>query len=205
MIDDRINSLQGRKPGVLGQDEFFRSAVILPLIKENGELKVLFEKRAPDLDHQPGEICFPGGQMEKSDADMELTAIRETCEELGIAPQQIKIVAPLDILISPFNLMVTPYLAHLQDYEQIRYNPDEVEKIFFVPLNFFLMNKPQLYTLKLQVNLPEDYPYELIPHGRNYPWRQGFYKQYFYIWQDEIIWGLTAYIMHNFIDLLQSH
>lgn len=204
VISHRINALKGRKAGILGQEEFFRSAVILPLVKDNDEIKVLFEKRSPNLDHQPGEICFPGGKMEQNDGGVENTAIRETCEELGILPNQIEIVAPLDVLVSPFNLIVTPYVAFLEDHHRIHCNPDEVEKIFYVPLTHFLQNEPQLQTLQVHLTLPEDYPYELIPHGRNYPWRQGVFKQFFYFWQDEVIWGLTAYIMRSFVQLLQK-
>lgn len=203
MLNKRIAALKGRKAGVLGQEEFFRSAVILPLIKDNGEIKILFEKRSSKLDHQPGEICFPGGKVEPTDGNEQNTAIRETCEELGIVPGQIEIVAPLDVFVSPFNVIVSPFVAYLKDYQNIHYNSDEVDKIFYVPLSHFLQNKPQVQTLRLNLTLPRDYPYHLIPHGRGYPWRQGVYKQFFYFWQDEVIWGLTAYILNSFIKLLQ--
>jgi coenzyme A diphosphatase NUDT7 len=202
VIRKHIKALQGRKAGILGEDEFIRSAVMLPLIEDKGEIKLLFEKRSAELDYQPGEICFPGGKVEPSDGVPQNTAIRETCEELGVLPEQLEMVAPLDVFVSPFNIVVTPFVAYLKDYQQIRFNPAEVEKIFSVPLNHFLQNEPQLQTLKLNLTLPEDYPYHLIPHGRNYPWRQGIYQQYFYLWQDEVIWGMTANILHNFISLL---
>jgi 8-oxo-dGTP pyrophosphatase MutT (NUDIX family) len=205
VIDDHINALKDRKAGILGEDHFVKSAVILPLIKEDGETKVLFEKRSSNLAHQPGEICFPGGQMEMSDPGAERTAIRETCEELGMKPHQIRIVAPLDIMVSPFNWIVHPFVAYLQDYQQIHYNPDEVEKIFYVPLDYFLQTEPEIQPIKLQLTLPENYPYHLIPQGRNYPWREGTYNQYFYSWKNEIIWGLTAYIMASFIKLIKHN
>lgn len=203
MLDKRIRALKGRKAGVIGQGEFFRSAVILPLIKEQDQTAVLFEKRSAKLGHQPGEICFPGGKVEETDGGEQETAVRETCEELGIHPEQIEIVAPLDVFVSPFNMIVTPFLAYLHNYKPINFNSDEVAKVFCVPLNHFLQTQPSVQTVQLKLTLPEDYPYHLIPQGRDYPWRQGTYKQFFYCWQDEVIWGLTAYILHSFLKLLE--
>lgn len=204
MIEGKINSLREREAGILGQEDFFKSAVLVPLIKSDSGIKVLFEKRASHLDHQPGEICFPGGGIEKCDGSPVNAAIRETCEELGLLPEQIEVVAPLDVLVSPLNLIVVPFLAYINNPQQIKLNQAEVEKTFQVPLEHFLQNDPEMQVLKLKLVPPDNYPYELIPHGRNYPWRQGIFRQFFYFWEDEVIWGLTAYILHNFIKLVQK-
>lgn len=204
MLEDKINSLKGRKPDILDHEELLKYAVLLPLFKEGSELMILFEKRSRTLDYQPGEVCFPGGRIEDYDCGAENAAIRETCEELGITPKNIEIIAPLDVMVSPFNMLVKPFLAYIEDPSTFNPNPAEVDKVFYAPLNYFLQNEPMLQILKVKLQLPDNYPYHLIPQGRNYPWRQGTFKQYFYRWKEEVIWGLTAYILNNLSKLLQN-
>ena len=54
------------------------------------------------------------------------------------------------------------------------------------------------------MDAPEDYPYELIPHGKNYPFLQATYPQHFYIWKEYVIWGMTARILNHFLKLLKN-
>ena len=79
-----------KKPGVLGRDRFFNSAVLIPLIKIKGEYYILFQKRAAHI-RQGGDICFPGGGYEDCDKSFKHTALRETKEGLGIEKKDIKI------------------------------------------------------------------------------------------------------------------
>lgn len=204
MLENKIAALQGRQPDILDHKKSLNSAVLLPLVKISSELYVLFEKRSYKLDFQPGEICFPGGKIEESDGNPVNAAARETCEELGVTLEQIEIVAPLDIMVSPFNTIVYPYLAYIHNCQHIRINSAEVEKIFYVPLSYLLEHTPLYKTIPVAPSIPEDFPVELIPQGANYPFRRGSLPQYFYFWQDEVIWGLTARILHHFINLLQK-
>ncbi|MGE5380719.1 MAG: NUDIX hydrolase [Methylocystaceae bacterium] len=200
--NEQLKRLKERKPQILGHESTFKSAVLLPLVNRGGEDCVLFEKRALSLDHQPGEICFPGGKVEDTDKDPEQTAIRETCEELGIKPSQVELLAALDIMVSPFNLIVYPFVGRLTADVPIRPNRDEVGSIFCVPLSYLLTADPLRSKVKLEVKLPPNYPLDLIPGGREYPWRRGSYPQLFYEWQDKIIWGMTARILEHFLTLL---
>ena len=85
-----------RKAGPI--NKFHRFAVLIPLIeREDGNVDVLFETRAQELDAQPGEICFPGGAMEGGESPLE-TALRETCEEIGVAADDIEIIGQMDSL-----------------------------------------------------------------------------------------------------------
>ncbi|MEA1961595.1 MAG: CoA pyrophosphatase [Bacillota bacterium] len=202
MIEDQIQQLRGRKANILDHQKSFQSSVLLPVVKIDDELQVLFEKRSADLKLQPGEICFPGGKIEKGETSEE-TVLRETCEELGLSSNDIEILAPLDIMVSPFNAIIYPYIGIIDDPSKIEYNPDEVEQIFFVPLSFFLLNSPKLTKLHLQIRMPDDYPFELVPYGKNYPYREGVYPQQFYVWEDKVIWGLTARILYHFLSLLK--
>ena len=202
MFGNEIEALRGRFPNILGHERAVKSAVLLPLIEFQGETCILFEKRSADLKLQPGEICFPGGGIESSDQRKADGAIRETCEELGIEPDNIDLIAPLDILVTPFNAIIYPFVGYIKDYSKVRPNYDEVEEVFYVPVRFLLKNKPIFKELPLKIDAPEDFPFELIPHGKNYPFRQATYPQHFYIWKDRVIWGMTARILNHFLNLL---
>ncbi len=196
--------LKRRQPGILGENQSFRSAVFIPLLELKGEPYVLFEKRAADLKVQPGEICFPGGAIDKIDANPAQAAIRETSEELKIPSADIELIAPLDIMVSPFNAIVYPFVGVIHNPQNISFNHSEVEEIFYVPLQHLVDQDPLKYVLHLAIQMPEDYPYELVPGGRGYPYRTGKIPQQFYFWEDRIIWGLTARIMHHFLGLLST-
>ncbi|MDD2422292.1 MAG: CoA pyrophosphatase [Heliobacteriaceae bacterium] len=200
-ILDRFRHLSNRKPGVIGQEDYFRSAVLLPLVNYQGELSLLFEKRAAHLNKQPGEICFPGGSVESADKSEADAAVRETGEELGLERKAIELIAPLDILIIPFNLIVYPFICLIKDGNKITPNASEVESVFYIPLSELGSIVPVQRQIALKPVFPADYPYELIPGGENYPWRAAYYPQYFYLWQDQVIWGITARILKHFLDL----
>lgn len=203
MPDVRIEGLRGRKADILEHERSSKSAILLPLVDYQGEICVLFEKRSAQLKQQPGEICFPGGGVEESDQGTAVAAVRETCEELGIEADDIDLIAPLDIMVTPFNTIIYPYVAYIKDYARIMPNCDEVEEVFCVPLSFLSKNKPIIKKMSLKMDAPEDYPFELIPYGKNYPFRQASYPQHFYLWKDRVIWGLTARILNHFLNLIK--
>lgn len=132
-----IAKLENRMPTILGMEQFSRFGILVPLIEKQGELQVLFEVRALDLRRQPGEICFPGGRVEKTDVDEKETAIRETSEELGITPQSIQHVQALDYIVSQFGTIIYPYVGFIDESLELRPNPSEVAEVFTVPLSFF--------------------------------------------------------------------
>ncbi|HZJ84597.1 MAG TPA: CoA pyrophosphatase [Syntrophomonadaceae bacterium] len=200
---DKINRLKGRPARILGQERALKSAVILPLVYKDDRVNILFQKRANDLMHQPGEICFPGGKIEDLDAGPKGAAIRETCEELGLQPHNIEIVAELDINVSPFNMIVYPYVGFIDNINHITPSPDEVEEVFYVPLAYLLANAPIKHNMWLNVEAEQDFPFDLIPHGKDYPFRRVYIPQLFWVWHEYVIWGLTARILNNFIDLLE--
>lgn len=192
----------GRRPRLIASDGVKESAVVLPLLECEGGLCVLFEVRAGELRSQPGEICFPGGAMELSETPGQ-AAVRETAEELLVKEEQVELAAQLDILHTPANLTVYPFLAFLKEYEGTC-SRAEVERVFTVPLSWFLEHEPEAYDTKVVTVPGEDFPYELIPDGRQYHWRQGRYKVLFYRYENAVIWGMTAKIMHSFIELYRT-
>lgn len=186
-----------RHPGRLDQEDGVDFSVLVPLVRKDGEYHLLFEVRSDVLKSQPGEVCFPGGAVERGETRKE-AAVRETMEELGVYENQIDMIAPLDILITPANMGVYPFLAELKGYRKT-FSADEVDHIFMVPLKWFLAHEPECYSTEVQTVPGKDFPFELIPNGEEYHWRKGKYKVMFYQYENQVIWGMTAKILHSFI------
>ncbi|HWP98263.1 MAG TPA: CoA pyrophosphatase [Syntrophomonadaceae bacterium] len=203
MLENKIMSLYDRKSCILGHESFFKSSVLVPLIRIDDEWCILFQKRSLTIKRQPGEISFPGGEIEACDAGPRQAAVRESYEELGLGPEDINLIADLDIFVSPFNMIVYPFLAIIQNPQKIQLDPLEVERVFYVPLNFLLQYRPQRTFTNISISYPDDFPLHLIPAGKDYPFRPGIYPQCFYIWEEEVIWGLTARILTHFLDLIR--
>lgn len=201
-IGEIIGKVKGRVAKPLEVKQNF--AVLIPLIKIGDEWHIIYELRAKNLKRQPGEISFPGGQVERGESFKE-AAIRETVEELNIKEENISVIGELDYLVSHSNSVIYPFLGTINNIsvDKIRPNKDEVDHIFTVPVDFFIKNEPKLYYLDLHPVISKDFPYNLIPNGEKYKWKFGKYSVYFYNYNDYIIWGYTAKLTKHFIDLIK--
>jgi peroxisomal coenzyme A diphosphatase NUDT7 len=203
-ITELLPQLQTRSSKILGEDEFHKYAILVPLIEQNGKTHVLFEVRAYHLRRQPGEICFPGGKVDAADSSVRDAAIRETAEELQVDPDEISLIAPLDYLVTPGNIMY-PFIGKIhRDIDSILPNRAEVEEIFTVPLQYFLETSPACYKVPLTPCPGPDFPFHLIPEGRKYNWRMREIDELFYLFDNRVIWGLTAKIVHHFSQVVKD-
>ena len=193
----------GRLPGLIGEGQFIQYAVLAPLLETPGGIALLYEKRTVKLKSQPGEISFPGGKHEPGET-LRRCAVRETTEELLIQPRKIEVLGPGDIFISPFNFMVHTFIGTISNYQNT-FSLDEVDEIITVPLSFFRDNEPEKFQSSLVFEPPEDFPYERIPGGENYPWKNGTFDILFYQYQDHIIWGMTALITVSVLRLIEQY
>lgn len=199
-----INKLKGRKPFVLGHENFQQSAVLVPLIEKNNETHILFEVRSMKLRTQPGDICFPGGRIEKEDPNQQFTALRETSEELGISKNLIKEIVPLDYVVSHFNGIIYPFVGVITHPELIRPSEAEVAEVFTVPLSFFMNTEPEQHNINFNMKPCTDFPLDLIVGGENYDWQTPIIEELFYTYNKKVIWGLTAKILTHFIELIKK-
>ncbi len=191
--------LHSRPAEIDKMDQLWDAAVLLPLVKDAGELSFLFEVRALTLKRQPGEICFPGGRVECRDKDFAAAAVRETCEELGLTPADIELCGELDALVSNGGPIIHPFVGLLSRTEAIHCSAAEVQEIFTVPLRHLLVQTPRQYTMETARRPKGDFPYALVPHMER-GWRTGKdYTVYFYQYGEYVIWGLTARILHAFL------
>lgn len=204
LVDLLRERLASRERRLLGWERYTRTAVLLPLLKRDGEWHLLFEVRAQTLRRQPGEVCFPGGHLEPQDPTPEAAAVRETSEELNLAPREIQVLGPLDVLITPWRLIISPYVGVIRDPRKIDPARDEIERVFTVPLDEVQAAEPEVHRIHIRVRPPDDFPFEKIPGGRAYPWRQADHPELFFEFQGHVVWGLTALILDHFRTILRE-
>ncbi|WP_101841994.1 CoA pyrophosphatase [Halobacillus sp. Marseille-P3879] len=197
------NKMKNHKPSIIGQKQITNYSILLPLMEKEGELHLVFEVRSLQMRRQPGEICFPGGKVDRQDRQVLDAAVREAKEELGITGHDIEKVYPFDYMVSPFGMIVHTYVGFLNCPEdRISPNPAEVEEVFTVPLSFFQENEPDIHYVNFDVIPDEGFPFELIANGRDYEWQTRKMEEFFYQYEDKVIWGLTARVLHAFIESL---
>ncbi len=185
-------------------NEFFSAAVLVPLIFQDGEPAVLFEVRSAQLSWQPGEICFPGGRIEKEDRSALAAAVRETQEELSIKAAEIKILGALDEIISPIGVRLHPYVGYLSPHKPIVPSQDEVAEVFTIPLEFLLAHKPIVAHMEMGTRPLADFPFSLVT-GYSEEWRaRKTYQVLFYKHNNHVVWGLTAQVLQNFLDIYKT-
>jgi 8-oxo-dGTP pyrophosphatase MutT (NUDIX family) len=109
-----------------------QAAVIAPVLARDGTPHLLFTKRADHLGEHPGQMSFPGGGREPSDADLTATALREAHEEIGLDPTEAEIVGRLDDIETVTSYSVRPFVARVPDRT---YSPDEREVAEIVVLS----------------------------------------------------------------------
>lgn len=202
-VDALKNLFSNRSPEILGSENLAKFSILLPLVQKEDGLHVLFEVRSMSMRRQPGEICFPGGRIDPEDASPEQAAVRETHEELGVPLDRIALLFPLDYMLTPFGTIIYSY-AGVVDTTFVHLNEAEVGEVFTVPLDFLLNTKPDLHYIQLRPEPEEGFPYHLIASGKEYNWQTKMMEEYFYFYENRIIWGLTAKVLKHFLDIVRS-
>jgi 8-oxo-dGTP pyrophosphatase MutT (NUDIX family) len=119
-------------------NEYKPAGVLIPIIEHEEALSVLLTRRAAHLRYHPGQVSFPGGRMERDDADITATALRETHEEVGIPPEEVEIAGYLEPTLTITGYTVTPVVGFIRPTARLVIDPTEVERAFEVPLAFLL-------------------------------------------------------------------
>lgn len=189
--------MEGRKPGAIGQRK--DCAVLIPLVERADGLHFLFEQRSAQMKTQPGDVCFPGGRMEKEETPV-ACALRETEEEIGISADEIRVIGQFDTIYEVSNLTMNTVIGVISEraLDGLILNPAEVDRVFTVPCSFFTEAEPIVYEYDV-VQKVEDFPYEKAGIRKDYRWRRGRNSAPIFHYEngDEryIIWGLTARIV----------
>jgi len=170
-------------PDMLPDRPLTPAAVLVPLVERPGGITVLLTRRTAHLHDHAGQISFPGGRVDRADADAQATALREAEEEVGLARDYVTPVGRLDTYVTRTGFEVTPVVGLVRPPETLTPDPFEVAEVFEVPLGFILD------------------PASRQRHSRDYAGR----TRYFYVfpWGQYYIWGATAGMLVNLADLLR--
>lgn len=161
---------------------FRRAAVLVPLFHVGGETSLLLTRRTQTVERHKGQISFPGGALDHGE-ELLAAALRETFEELGIPAGEVQVLGRLpevDVAVSRFR--VTPFVGVIPHPYPLRPNADEIEEVVRVPLAVF-----------------RD-PANLRVETR--PWEGRIGEVYHYTYHTQTIWGATARIIKQFVDIL---
>jgi len=161
------------------------SAVLAILVERDGEDRMIFNRRRDDLPFHAGQICFPGGARE-GDEDAVACAVRETCEEMGLDPQDLEVLGRLPDRVSIAGFCVAPFVARLAGPRPYRLQPDEVAEAFEAPCAAFLEAGDWGYT-------ETDHP------------RARFRRVPFFRYESHRIWGLTGIMLRDFVTQVMGY
>ncbi|KMY66581.1 hypothetical protein AAU61_15705 [Desulfocarbo indianensis] len=175
-------ALAARPPKLLENPQAREAAVLMPLWEDQGQAQVVFTKRTKSLPTHAGQISFPGGASDPDDPDLAFTALRETCEEIGVCLDAARVVARLDQVVTVTNFLVTPFVGLLEPGVEFSPNPQEVERLVVVPLAKVL-------------DRASYQPTEVR-------WQGMSFHQEALSHNGDVIWGATARILLNLLDRL---
>lgn len=137
------------------------------------------------MKHHPGQISFPGGKMEKDDDSALVAALREAREEVGIDPSSVEILGKLsDLYVEVSQFSIQPFLAWADVKPEFKVNYDEVEALILLPLN-----------LVMEDNIIAETEMETVT---------GLLPIKYYPFNNEMIWGATAMILSELVEILKS-
>jgi 8-oxo-dGTP pyrophosphatase MutT (NUDIX family) len=160
------------------------AGVLIPLYARDDQPHLLFTRRSPSLAAHSGEISFPGGSRDPDDPSLADTALREAHEELGIVPDRVQVLgqlAPVFTVVS--NFLITPFVGWMgSESTPLAPNPAEVAEVIEAPLTALV--DPAIFHV-------EQWTRYGVPH-----------PVYFYDYGPYRIWGATARVLHQLLELL---
>ena len=158
------------------------SAVLLPICYKHGQYHVLFVKRTEEVKEHKGQISFPGGAYCEGDGTLLATALRECAEETGLRTDEVEILGELDDTVTTTsNYIISPFVALTTCPHQLKMNTREIEEIVEVPISVLLDKNSRREETK-------------TINGKAI-------TSYSYHYQGRVIWGATARILNQFLDI----
>jgi 8-oxo-dGTP pyrophosphatase MutT (NUDIX family) len=186
-LADRLTILLTKRRSIIKTEwEARQAAVLIPIYSEKGEWYLVYTRRTEQVEQHRGQVSFPGGLVEELDQSAQETALREAEEEIGLKREAVQILGSLDWLLTVTQFQILPFIGLIPWPYSFQLNADEVARVFSVPLRW-LMDPGNL---ELRYRLP-------TTEGPEVP------VYYFKPFEDEIIWGATARITLNLLDILK--
>jgi 8-oxo-dGTP pyrophosphatase MutT (NUDIX family) len=186
---DRVRQiLASRKPIRARGDSLHEASVLLPFFSRSDDgssidrgVHLWLVRRADGMRVHGGQVALPGGKREPDDEDLLSTALRETHEEIGLSPNDVDVLGALDDCVTVTGFAVTPYVGWITKPFAPQPLASEVARVFAAPLSAFEV-PPRAMSIDLGESKRIVLSYEAT---------------------GEIVWGATASILRNFVDLVQ--
>jgi 8-oxo-dGTP pyrophosphatase MutT (NUDIX family) len=161
-----------------------QSSVLILLFPYNNQLYTCLTRRPDSMKHHPGQISFPGGKVEDGDLSPEMTALREAHEEVGIDPAKIEILGCLsNLYVEVSRFFIHPFIGWVDQLPDFVVSSDEVEELILFPVSQFVSN-------------------ELISEAEIQTVTGRLTVKY-YPFNGSMIWGATAMILSELIEILK--
>jgi 8-oxo-dGTP pyrophosphatase MutT (NUDIX family) len=163
-----------------------KGGVLVLFYPYNDKIHLVFMKRTEYPGVHSGQISFAGGAWEPEDNDMEMTALREAEEEIGVKRNLVTLIGRLsELFIPPSNFLVTPVVGYTLSRPDFKPDPVEVDKILEIPLDHLIKAETrQIKDISVYPDVKMQVPC--------------FYAE------SEVIWGATAMILNELIDLISQ-
>ena len=157
------------------------AAVLVPLIWHENEWHLLYTRRTDRVESHKGQVSFPGGACDEGETTPEQTALREAQEEIGLDPQDVKVLGRMANLITITYFRVTPVVGVIKWPAVFRVGEHEVARIFTIPLGWLAnpSNRWQFDRPGTDLSLIAYHPYD-----------------------GELLWGATARMTVDFLKVL---
>jgi len=162
-----------------------RAAVLMPLVRREGEWHLLFTRRTDRVESHKGQVSFPGGECDSGEDTPEQTALREAEEEIGLRPQDVRVLGRLNDVVTITHYRVTPVVGVIPWPYEFRLARVEVARVFTIPMLWLTQRE----------NWEE---HNFTPDGTPRP----FPAITYHLYDGEILWGASARMTHNFLSVL---
>jgi 8-oxo-dGTP pyrophosphatase MutT (NUDIX family) len=183
-VDQLQLMLSTRKRRVIEHPPFSHAAVLIPLFEKGEDCHLLFTKRSEQVKYHKGEISFPGGVVDDEDSELIQTALREAFEEIGLKENDVQIIGILDDIVTITEFIVTPIVGLFPYPYPFKVSKEEIAELIEVPLSFLV--NADCFSEK-----------EIFRGGQKEVVDAYQYGKY-------VIWGATARILKQFLDLISS-
>jgi len=166
--------------------DHIQAAVLIPFTVWENKLVILFTKRTNSVNNHQNQISFPGGAIEKKDANQLAAALRETEEEIGIKKKDIEILGKLKARNTTTGFYIFPFVGFIHSLDELQINKFEVERIIYIPVNW-LCNPENSHTEIYKGHNKREHP---VIAFSNY--------------DGEKVWGVTASLVKQLLEIIKN-